>query len=150
MGKNSPRVSDSAHSAIPSTEMNDAKQSWGSSVIQRPANDNTSPDSNNPAQMDLTNSKGPDSGNPSAILNGPAEKDPTNYHTTTEHPPGTSPAFKQFREFWCGAYEGRDQSVCCLGNQYGAFRPFTGELTCEKSMSFFPPLPLFHYPSTIT
>lgn len=55
-----------------------------------------------------------------------------------EHPPGISPSFRYFREFWCGAFEGREQSVCCLGNEYGNFRPFAGELACEKSMLLAP------------
>lgn len=106
-----------------STELHNSVKQWGAPVIQLPDGNNPSPDSN-----------GPRIGNPSLVPNGPAERDPKSYHTTTEHPPGISPAFKYFREFWCGAFEGREQSVCCLGNEYGDFRTFTGELTCEKSM----------------
>lgn len=153
-----PLLSHSAHPTILST---DATDSWGSPVMQAPGNDNTFPDSSNPAQMNLASSNvpdnsdpspisnGPDNSNPTPISNGPAEKDPTSSHATTDHPPGTSPAFRQFREFWCGTHEGRDQSICCMGNKYGTFRPFSGELTCEKSMSFLSARPLFHNLSAI-
>lgn len=130
-----------------SIELYNAFKQWGFPVINRPDEGNTLPDGNNPSP----NSNGPqirnttpveddpnDGGNPSLVPNGPAERDPKSYHTTTDHPAGISPAFKYFREFWCGAFEGREQSVCCLGNGYGPFRPFTGELMCEKSMLFAP------------
>ena len=139
-----------------STELYNSFKQWGAPVINRPDGGNTLPDGNNPS----ANSNGPqignptpvedvhDGGNPSLVPNGPAERDPKSYHTTTEHPPGISPAFKYFREFWCGAFEGRGQSVCCLGNGYGPFRPFTGELMCEKSM-LLPPFPNTPYPITM-
>lgn len=141
-----PLLSHSAHPTILST---DATDSWGSPVMQAPGNDNTFPDSSDPAQMNLASSNVPDNSNPSPISNGPAEKDSTSNHATTDHPPGISPAFRQFREFWCGTHEGRDQSICCMGNKYGIFRPFSGELTCEQSMSFLSARPLFHNLSAI-
>lgn len=132
------------------TELYNSIKQWGPAGLQGLDNGNTLPDGNNPSP----NSNGPqtgnptpvegdhDTGNPSLVPNGPAESDPKSYHTTTEHPPGISPAFKYFREFWCGAFEGRQQSVCCLGNEYGNFRSFAGELPCEKSF-LLPPSPLF-------
>lgn len=131
------------------TELYNTFKQWGPTVIQRPDDGNTLPDSNNVSPNPTPVEDDHDSRNPSLVPNAPAERDPKSYHTTTEHPPGISPVFRYFREFWCGAIEGREQSVCCLGNEYGNFRPFAGELACEKS-KLLPPSPSTPLPSPIS
>lgn len=93
-----------------------------------------------------------ENGNPTPVPNSPAKRVPKSYHITTDYPLWISPAFRYFREFWCGAFEGREQRVCRLGNKYRDLRAFSGELQCEKSMllpHLHTALPNFASPSKI-